>query len=90
MFVDEWHVSQLSSLFQYIPYRLFVSIKGSNDGIILFMRSLAVAIALIFYCFFYVKLREYRVWGILVAYLLCIYFPGGLFAISYYTVLSMQ
>ena len=86
LFVDEWQVSQLTSLFHYFPYRFFLFITGSNEGIILFMRALAVVIALFMYWLVYIKLREYGLWGMMVAFLLSVYFPAGVLALSYYTI----
>ena len=83
LLVDEWHVSQLSSLFQYLPYRLFVWISGSTEGIILFLRSLSVSISLLFYWFVYIKLRKYTVFGIAAAFLMSFWFPSNVFQFTY-------
>ena len=83
LFVDEWQVSQLSSLFQYIPYRLFVWLTGGKEGIILFMRSLSVITAMSLYWVAYIRLRSRKAIGIVIAFLLGIWFPGNLFHLSY-------
>ena len=36
MIQHEWHLSQFSSFFQYIPAKLWILVKGSSDGIVLF------------------------------------------------------
>ncbi len=35
---DEWHLSQFSSVFSYLPVLLWVRLTGSADGVVLFMR----------------------------------------------------
>ncbi len=35
---DEWHLTQFSSLFLYLPVRFWLLIKGSTEGIILYLR----------------------------------------------------
>ena len=86
LFVDEWHVSQLSSLFQVLPYKIFTAVTGGTDGIILYMRFVTIVVTAVFYWFFYKKLRAYKAWGVLVTFLLCSFFPGGMLALSYYTI----
>ncbi|MBR0414777.1 MAG: hypothetical protein IJI67_06880 [Clostridia bacterium] len=83
LFVDEWQVSQLSSLFQYIPYRLFVWLTGGKEGIILFMRCLSIFVAMALYWVTYIKLKTYHIFGIIIAFLLSIWFPGNLFHLTY-------
>ena len=83
LFVDEWQLSQLSSLFQYIPYRLFVWVTGGKEGIILFMRALSVTTAMVLYWVVYFKLKNKKAVGIIIAFLLSIWFPGNLFHLSY-------
>ena len=85
LFTDEWHVSQLSSLLQFLPYRILTTVWGSNEGIILSMRYWAVITVMILYWVYYIKLREYGLWGVTVAFLACTYFPGGVLSMSYYT-----
>lgn len=38
VFTDEWHVSQLSGLLLLLTMKLFLSVVGSTEGIILFFR----------------------------------------------------
>lgn len=35
---DEWQLTQFLSLFLYIPVRIYMAIKGSTEGIIVFLR----------------------------------------------------
>ncbi|MBQ6020896.1 MAG: hypothetical protein IJL26_12055 [Clostridia bacterium] len=86
LLVDEWQVSQLSALFQLLPYHLFTKITGGNDGIILFMKLVFVAVDLILYWYFYIRLRKYSVWAAAAAaFLFCADPHMGMEAFSYYT-----
>ena len=86
LFVDDWSVAQLATLFLYLPYRLFVYVTGSTQGLILCMRYLAVAVAMVLYWVVYIKLRKYHIFGIVAAFLLSIYFPANLLQLSYYNI----
>ena len=83
--VDEWHFSQFSCVFLCLPYRLYTALRGSTDGIILFLRGLFVLCNAVFYWFMYLRLRAYRWSALLASLLFCAYIPGGLFACNYYT-----
>ncbi len=84
--VDEWHISQLFGLLLCLPYKAFVAIRGSTDGILLFMRCLFLTFNAAFYWIMYLRLRAYG-WIDLVATLLfCAYIPRGIAACNYYTV----
>ncbi|MBQ6165092.1 MAG: hypothetical protein IJK23_11510 [Clostridia bacterium] len=87
LLIHEWEPSQLSSVFLLLPHFLFVSVTGSTDGLILFMRLLFVGTALIAFWYFYLKLRGRgkRVWGLLAAILFCSDFFGGIMTLNYYT-----
>ncbi|MBR2411375.1 MAG: SWIM zinc finger family protein [Clostridia bacterium] len=41
---NEWHLTQFASLFQYFPVLLWLKIKGSTEGMILFIRALYLTI----------------------------------------------
>jgi len=85
LFVDEWQVSQLSSILQYIPYRLYTLIAGSTQGVIVFMRAIAGTVALVLYWFVYIKLRKHRLFAVLIAFPYAFWFPGAILTLSYYT-----
>ena len=57
--VDEWEISQLSGLFLLLPCRLFLAVTGGTEGIILYLRLIHLAAVLIFFWYFYLKLRNY-------------------------------
>ncbi len=83
--VDDWHLAQLSCLFLCPFYKLFVAVKGSTAGIILFLRYLFVTLNAAVYWVLYVRLRKYRWLSLVTALLFCINVPAGLFAWYYYT-----
>lgn len=83
--VDEWHVTQLSDLVAVLPYIVFKKITGGTDGVLLFMRRLFVIMNSLFFVVFYLKLRSYRVWGLITAALVSSFVPYAMFALNYYT-----
>ncbi len=89
LFIEEWHLTQLSSLFSVLPYWLFTLCTGGTEGVILFMRVFFVISDILFYAYLYFKLREFGFWGFISAFLFCAVLPEGNYAISYFTVSSM-
>ena len=86
----DWHLTQFSSLFTYLPVKIWLSIKGSADGIIIFLRSVYLfihtAIAITIYRFF----REYKAWAIAAAMIFLMQSPYRILAISYHSVFSVS
>ena len=82
---NEWHLSQFSSLFSFIPVCVWTAIKGSADGIILFMRCiylfLHTTLAVAIYGFF----RKYGKWAVMASMMFYIQTSYGVIAISYHT-----
>lgn len=89
LFVDEWHLTQLASLFSVLPYWIFTTITGGTEGLILYMRLFFTGINMLFYVYLYYKLRQYGFWGLLSAFLFCAILPEVNYSISYFTVSSM-
>lgn len=58
---DEWHLTQFSSLFLYLPVYLWMKIKGSTDGIIVFMRVLYLLIHTVTSLGIYKFFRKYGI-----------------------------
>ena len=83
--VDEWHLSQLSALFQMLPFGIFVSATGGTDGVILYMRYVFLAVHAVLYWFLYIKLRSRGIAGLIATALFFAYVPFALFTLSYYT-----
>ena len=82
---EEWHLTQFSSLFTYIPVQIWMAIKGSADGIFLFSRcvylAIHTAVSVLIYHFF----REYGKRAILASLIFFIQIPYGIQAISYHS-----
>ena len=89
LFVEEWHLTQMSSLFSVLPYWIYVSVTGGTRGMILYMRCAFIAADMLFYAYLYRKLRAYKLWGLLAAFLFCAVLPESSFAFNYYAVSSM-
>ncbi len=83
--VDEWHFSQMASLFLYIPVKLYLKINGSFDGVILFSRLLYICVHFIIYAFIYYKLRSYKWYGLIVALLFGSYTSFAVYTLNYHT-----
>ena len=89
LFLEEWNLAQLASLFSVIPLWIYTKITGGTEGLILYMRYVFIAINTVFYAYMYKKLRNYKLWGLLAAFMFCAIVPEAIFAIDYYTVSSM-
>ncbi len=83
IFVDDWHITQLSAVVQLLPCKLYTLITGGTEGILLFMRRLFVLFDLFCYWFYYLKLRRYGVAALAGSALMCSYVHLGAFTFSY-------
>lgn len=79
----EWHLSQFSSLFSYLPVQLWLSLKGSSEGIIVFLRCVYFIIHTIATVIIYRFFRKYDKWAIVAAMMFFTQVPYRIFAISY-------
>lgn len=79
----EWHLSQFSSIFTYLPVRIWVVLKGSTEGMIFFLRCvyalIHTTVTVIIYRFF----RDYGKWAITAAMLFFTLTTYRIIAISY-------
>lgn len=89
LLVHEWGVEQLASLFLIIPYKIFVFLTGSTDGIILAFRYFFLCIDAVFFLFMYRKLRRFGVPGLIATVLFCGIMPGTGAVLNYYTISLM-
>lgn len=84
LLIDEWHVSQLSSVLLYLPVWLFERLNGGTDGIYLALRYLFVAVQSLVSAAVYLRLRQYGHAGAAAGALtLAVYAPFGINALSY-------
>ncbi len=84
--VDEWHVAQFSYFYLCPIIKLYVAVKGSMSGIILFMRYLFLAFNAVFYWIVYVLLRRYEWRALLVTLLFSTCVPFAIYACNYYNI----
>lgn len=84
LLIDEWHVSQLSSVLLYLPVWLFERLNGGTDGIYLALRYLFVVVQSLVSAAVYLRLRQYGHAGAAAGALaLAVYAPFGINALSY-------
>ena len=84
LLVDEWHMSQLSSVLLYLPVLLFTRLTGGTAGIYLALRYLYVAVQCLVAATVYLRLRRYHSLGAAAGALaLAVYAPYGINALSY-------
>ncbi len=86
---DEWHLSQFSAFFLYLPIKLWLAIKGSADGIILFMRYLYLCIHAGVATGIYVFFRKNGFWAIAASLLFFSQVPMGIMALSYNSLFAL-
>ncbi len=86
----DWHLTQFSSLFNILPVYIWTAIKGSFDGIFIFIRSLYLAMhttmAVVVYRFF----RKYGIWAIMASMMFYVQIPYRFLAINYQSVYAMS
>lgn len=84
LLVDEWHMSQLSSVLLYLPVLLLPWLTGGTAGIYLALRYLYVAVQCLVAATVYLRLRRYHSLGAAAGALaLAVYAPYGINALSY-------
>ncbi len=98
MLVDDWDLTQLSSVFLILPIRLYRQFTGGTDGLILFMRRLFVGTDLLMYWVVYFAFRKkMKAVGVAAATLFCAdilvpamsYFNLGVFFLTGAAVLTL-
>lgn len=82
--IDEWHLSQLSAVFQYLPLRLFMAVTGGTEGLILYFRQLYVLLSLAVFACIYFSLRTYGLWAVGAAAVFTGYHSFGYCTFNYY------
>ncbi len=85
LFTDEWHLSQLSAVLLYLPVRLYMSVTGGTQGIILFFRLLFCLMQLGTGTLLYLTLRKYKATAILISISYMSFFVIGINILSYNT-----
>ncbi len=86
LFTDEWHLSQLSSVLLYLPVKLFTTLTGGTEGIILYMRLLFCLMQLGTSILIYTTLRSYSIAAIIISFSFIHSFMIGINTLSYNTI----
>ncbi len=86
---NEWHLSQFSSVFLYLFDKLFVTLNGSTDGIILYGRAVYIIIHTVFAFLLYGFFRKKGIWAAVATAVFYFQIPYRLAAISYNSVLAL-
>ena len=82
---DEWHLAQFSSLFSYLPVWLWCTLRGSADGLIVFMRCLYLAIHTALSVLIYKVFRKAGIPAIAAALFYYLQTPYRIYSISYHS-----
>lgn len=90
LLVDEWHASQLSAFLLYLPMKVYLTVTGSTDGIILYFRCIFVFCQTAVSLFTYHKLKKYGSLAALIsAVIYLLYVPETVNMLDYYTMSLM-
>lgn len=83
MIQHEWHLAQFSFLFSHLPVLAWLKIKGSTEGIILFLRCVYFIIHTTTACVVYKVFCKYKWWAIVAAMLFYTHMAYRMFTINY-------
>lgn len=86
LLTDEWHVSQLLGFVLYIPVKLYLSITGSTEGILLFFRHLFVIVQAVVSAMVYLVLRKNGKSALFAMLIFMLHVHMTYFVVNYYTV----
>lgn len=82
----EWHLTQFSSLFTYLPTYIWTAVKGSTDGILLFLRYTYIIIHTTITVIIYKFFRKHGIWAVMAAIMWYTHVPYRILSISYLSV----
>lgn len=83
LFLNEWHVSQLSALLQYPPMKLYLLVHPGTDGIVLDFRRIYIAVNFAAGLLAYRRLKKHGVGAAVAVLLYLLYAPYNIMALSY-------
>ena len=83
LFLNEWHVSQLSALLQYPLMKLYLLVHSGTDGIVLDFRRIYIAVNFAGGLLAYRRLRKYGAGAAAAVLLYLLYAPYNIMALSY-------
>ncbi len=79
----EWHLTQFASLFSYLPVRIWTAIKGSADGMFIFLRCVYLSIHTTVAVTIYRCFKQYGKWAIMASMMFYVQITYRIQAISY-------
>ncbi len=79
----EWHLTQFASLFSFLPVRIWTAIKGSTDGMFIFLRCVYLFVHTTMAVLIYRVFKQYGKWAILASMMFYIQITYRIQAISY-------
>ena len=85
----EWHLTQFSSVFTYLPVRVFMALFGSTDGIIVFMRCVYILAHTVVTVAIYRFFKKYGAWAIAAAMIFNTQTSYATYAVSYHSVFAV-
>lgn len=83
LFLNEWHVSQLSALLQYPLMKLYLLVHPGTDGIVLDFRRIYIAVNFAAGLLAYRRLKKHGVGAAVAVLLYLLYAPYNIMALSY-------
>ena len=86
---DEWHLTQFSSLFLYLPTRLWLAITDSTEGIILYLRLLYLTIHTGISAWVYKHFREHGAPTVFAVLLFYSQVPLRFMSANYHSLLAL-
>lgn len=85
LFSDEWHLSMLSSFFTYPLVKLYISLSGGTEGILLFSRVCYILVQAAVSALIYFRLRSFGAGALFSSLFFLLYAPLGMMTLSYNT-----
>ncbi len=79
----EWHLTQFASLFSYLPVYIWTAIKGSADGMFIFLRCVYLSIHTTVAVTIYRCFKQYGKWAVLASMMFYVQITYRIQAISY-------
>ena len=86
---DDWHVTQFASIFTYVPVRFWLAVKGSTEGIILFLRFFYLAVHTTVSVGIYAFFRKYKLWAVAAAVMYYSQVPLRFMSANYHSLLVL-
>ena len=84
LFLEEWHLSQMSGLLTLPAVALFLEITGSTEGLLLAMRYICTLAQCVTAVFLYLRLKQINWLGAAITTIsFVLYTPFGIMALSY-------